>query len=42
MELSLPQNGNLSRPDDQLVEYARERANRPLAGRELQIGRAHV
>jgi len=35
MELSLPQNGNLSRPDDQMVEYARERANRPLAGREL-------
>src|SRR5690242_4713889 len=32
MELSLPQNGNLSRPDDQMVEYARERANRPLVG----------
>ena len=35
MELSLPQNGTLTRPDDQLVEFARERANRPLAGREL-------
>jgi putative nucleotidyltransferase with HDIG domain len=35
MEISLPQNGSLSRPDDQMVEHARERANRPLAGREL-------
>jgi putative nucleotidyltransferase with HDIG domain len=36
MELSLPQTGVLARPDaDQLVEFGRERANRPLAGREL-------
>jgi putative nucleotidyltransferase with HDIG domain len=36
MELSIPQSAALSRPDaDQLVEFGRERANRPLAGREL-------